>query len=116
MRGSERDGGATEAKDKRGGSDILRDLRGVLQVGRRPYHDGPRAQRSANSAVLQRRGGKPLRGQTENVQGASRDLAEQTQRGQEAAQALTQEAVAAYMDFMNSVFPVTGAAGRRTQE
>src|SRR3990170_4916590 len=57
-----------------------------------------------------------LRGQTENVQGASRDLTEQTQRGQEAAQALTQEAVAAYMDFMNSVFPVTGAAGRRTQE
>jgi hypothetical protein len=57
-----------------------------------------------------------LRGQTENVQGASRDLAEQTQRGQEAAQALTQEAVAAYMDFMNSVFPVTGAVGRRTQE
>lgn len=64
MRGSERDGGATDAKDKRGGSDILRE----------------------------------------------------TQRGQEAAQALTQEAVAAYMDFMNSVFPVTGAAGRRTQE
>lgn len=64
MRGSERDGGATDAKDKRGGSDNLRE----------------------------------------------------TQRGQEAAQALTQEAVAAYMDFMNSVFPVTGTAGRSTQE
>jgi hypothetical protein len=57
-----------------------------------------------------------LHGQTENVQVASRDLAEQTQRGQGAAQALTQEAVAAYVDFMNSLFTVTGAAGRRTQE
>jgi hypothetical protein len=55
-----------------------------------------------------------LRGQMENVQSASRDLVDQTQRGQEAAQVLTQESVAAYMDFVNSVFPGTGAPHRGT--
>lgn len=55
-----------------------------------------------------------LRGQTENVRAASQELAEQTQRGQEAAQALTQESVAAYVDFMNSMFPTAGATGRGT--
>ena len=55
-----------------------------------------------------------LRGQTENIQAASRDLVDQTQRGQEAAQTLTQESVAAYMDFVNSVFPGTGTPERGT--
>jgi hypothetical protein len=55
-----------------------------------------------------------LRGQMENIQSASRDLVDQTQRGQEAAQALTQESVAAYMDFVNSVFTGTGAPQRGT--
>ena len=55
-----------------------------------------------------------LRGQTENVQTASRELAEQTQRGQEAARALTQESVAAYMEFMNYMFPAAGATERGT--
>ncbi len=50
-----------------------------------------------------------LRGQTENIQAASGELAEQTRRGQESAQALMQESVGAYMDFMNSMFPVRGA-------
>ncbi|HZY57448.1 MAG TPA: hypothetical protein VFE09_06585 [Rubrobacteraceae bacterium] len=50
-----------------------------------------------------------LRGQTENIQAASGELAEQTRRGQESAQTLMQESVAAYMDFMNSMFPVRGA-------
>lgn len=49
-----------------------------------------------------------LRGQTENIITASRDLAEQTQKGQEAARALTQESVGTYMDFMSSLFPVRG--------
>ena len=49
-----------------------------------------------------------LRGQMENIQAASGELAEQTRRGQEAAQELTRESVAAYMDFVNSLFPVRG--------
>ena len=49
-----------------------------------------------------------LRAQTEGLLAASRDLAEQTQKGQEAAQALTQESVGAYMDFMSSLFPIRG--------
>lgn len=52
---------------------------------------------------------KNLRDQTDDILAASRDLAEQTQRGQEAAQALTQESIGAYIDFMNSLFPVRGA-------
>ncbi len=47
-----------------------------------------------------------LRGQTENIMTASQDLVEQTRRGQEAAQALVQESVGAYIDFTNSLFPV----------
>jgi hypothetical protein len=50
-----------------------------------------------------------LRDQSDNILSASRDLAEQTQRGQEAAQALTQESIGAYIDFMSSLFPVRGA-------
>ncbi len=52
---------------------------------------------------------KNLHDQTDDILAASRDLAEQTQRGQEAAQALTQESIGAYIDFMNSLFPVRGA-------
>jgi Na+/phosphate symporter len=52
--------------------------------------------------------GDNLRDQTANILTASRDLAEQTQRGQEAAQALTQESIGAYIDFMNSLFPIKG--------
>ncbi len=50
-----------------------------------------------------------LRNQTDNILAASRDLAEQTQSGQEAAQTLTQESIGAYIDFMSSLFPVRGA-------
>jgi hypothetical protein len=50
-----------------------------------------------------------LRDQRDNLLTASRDLTEQTQRGQEAAQALTQESIGAYIDFMRSLFPVRGA-------
>jgi hypothetical protein len=50
-----------------------------------------------------------LRDQTDNILSASRDLAEQTQRGQEAAQALTQESIGVYMDFMSSLFPIKGS-------
>lgn len=45
-----------------------------------------------------------LQRSTEEMRGASQDLAGQTQRGQEAAQQLTQESVSAYMDFVNSMF------------
>ena len=51
---------------------------------------------------------KNLRDQTDDILTASRDLAEQTQRGQEAAQTLTQESIGAYIDFMSSLFPVRG--------
>lgn len=51
-----------------------------------------------------------LRDQTDNILSASGDLAEQTQRGQEAAQALTQESIGAYIDFMSSLFPIKGSA------
>ena len=52
---------------------------------------------------------KNLRDQTDDILTASRDLAEQTRRGQEAAQTLTQESIGAYIDFMSSLFPVRGA-------
>jgi hypothetical protein len=50
-----------------------------------------------------------LRDQTDNILSVSQDLAEQTRRGQEAAQALTQESIGVYIDFINSLFPVRGA-------
>jgi Na+/phosphate symporter len=55
-----------------------------------------------------------LHGQAENMMSVSRDLAEQTQRGQEAAQTLMQESVGAYIEFMSSLFPV-GKAERDTE-
>ena len=38
------------------------------------------------------------------TRGASQEVAEQTQRAQEAARALTQETAGAYMEYMNSLF------------
>jgi uncharacterized protein YktB (UPF0637 family) len=45
-----------------------------------------------------------LRSQAENNREMTQQLAEQQQRQQEATQALTQESVGAYMDFVNSMF------------
>ena len=55
-----------------------------------------------------------LRRQAEETRGASQELADQTQRTQEAAQALTQESVDVYMDFLNSMFSFA-PEGRSTQ-
>ena len=54
-----------------------------------------------------------LQRMTEETRGASQDLAEQTQRAQQAAQALTQETAGAYMDFMNSLFNMSQGAVQR---
>ena len=45
-----------------------------------------------------------LRTQAENNRALAEDLVEQQKKQQEASQALTQESVNAYMDFLNSVF------------
>ncbi len=45
-----------------------------------------------------------LRGQAENNRALAEDLIEQQRKQQEAFQALTQESVNAYMDFLNSMF------------
>ncbi len=45
-----------------------------------------------------------LRTQAESNRAVAQDLAEQTQKGQEAGQILAQESVGAYMEFMNSMF------------
>jgi hypothetical protein len=45
-----------------------------------------------------------LRTQAEDTRQMTQQLADQQQRGTEAAQTLTQESVGAYMDFMNSMF------------
>ncbi len=45
-----------------------------------------------------------LRTQAEETQQMGQQLADHQQRGQEAAQQLTQESVQAYMDFINSMF------------
>ena len=45
-----------------------------------------------------------LRAQAEGTRQAGQQIAEQQQRQVEAAQALTQESVNAYMDFVNSMF------------
>ena len=45
-----------------------------------------------------------LRTQAENNRALSEDLVEQQRKQQEASQALTQESVNAYMDFLNSMF------------
>src|SRR3712207_6773126 len=45
-----------------------------------------------------------LRSQAEDNRQVTQQLADQQQRGVEAAQTLTQESVDAYMDFVNSMF------------
>jgi hypothetical protein len=45
-----------------------------------------------------------LRTQTEDNRAMTQELADQQRRTQEAGQALTQESVGAYMDFVNSIF------------
>jgi hypothetical protein len=45
-----------------------------------------------------------LRTQAENNRALAEDLIEQQRKTQEASQALTQESVNAYMDFLNSMF------------
>jgi len=45
-----------------------------------------------------------LHAQAENTRQMTQQLADQQQRQQEATQALTQESVGAYMDFINSMF------------
>jgi hypothetical protein len=52
------------------------------------------------------------RTQAESNRALAEDLIEQQQKQQEASQALTQESVNAYMEFLNSMFPF---AQRRTQ-
>jgi len=47
---------------------------------------------------------------TQETRGATQELAEQTQRGQEATRFLAQESVGAYMDFLNSMFSFSQAA------
>jgi polyhydroxyalkanoate synthesis regulator phasin len=48
-----------------------------------------------------------LRTQAENNRALAEDLIEQQRKTQEASQALTQESVNAYMDFLNSMFSYT---------
>ena len=48
-----------------------------------------------------------LRGQAESNRALADDIIEQQQKQQEASQALTQESVNAYMDFLNSMFSFT---------
>ena len=61
-----------------------------------------------------------LRRQAEETRGASQELAEQTERSQEAARALAQKSVDVYRDFLNSMFSVaqggTQAAERGATE
>src|SRR5215212_2328674 len=45
-----------------------------------------------------------LRSQAEGTRQAGQQIADQQQRAMEAGQTLTQEAVSAYMDFVNSMF------------
>jgi hypothetical protein len=53
---------------------------------------------------------------TEETQGASQELAEQTQKAQEAAQTLAQESTGAYMEFMNSMLTMSQGAMQRGAE
>ena len=57
-----------------------------------------------------------LQRMTQEMQGASQELADQTQRAQEAARTLTQESAEVYMDFMNSLFSMSQGAVRRGAE
>jgi hypothetical protein len=55
-----------------------------------------------------------LRTQAENNRALAEDLIEQQRKQQEASQALTQESVNAYMDFLNSMFALRGKGTRTT--
>lgn len=57
-----------------------------------------------------------LQRMTEETQGASQELAEQTQRAQEAARTLAQESTGAYMEFMNSMLTMSQGAMQRGAE
>src|SRR5215207_6783555 len=57
-----------------------------------------------------------LQRMTEETRGASQELTEQTQRAQEAARTLTQEATGAYMIFMNSLFAMSRGGVQRGAE
>jgi general stress protein YciG len=57
-----------------------------------------------------------LQRMTEQTRGTSQELAEQTQRAQEAARTLAQESTGAYMDFMNSLFTMSQGAVQRGAE
>src|SRR5215216_7403951 len=57
-----------------------------------------------------------LRTHAEDIRQTSEQLADHQQRGQEAAQQLTQESVQAYMDFINSMFSFSQEAGPRAAE
>jgi hypothetical protein len=54
-----------------------------------------------------------LQRMTEETRGASQELAEQTQRAQEAVRTLTQETAGVYADFMNSLFAMSQGALQR---
>jgi len=58
-----------------------------------------------------------LQRMTEETQGASQELTDQTERAQQAVQTLTQETAGAYTNFLNSLLPISqGATGRSTRE
>jgi hypothetical protein len=57
-----------------------------------------------------------LQRMTEERRGASQELAEQTQRAQEATRTLAQESTGAYMDFMNSLLTMSQGVGQRGAE
>ena len=60
-----------------------------------------------------------LQTQAQDTREMTQALADQQQRGQEAAQQLTQESVSAYMEFMNSLFSMSQAgpeAAKRAEE
>jgi hypothetical protein len=56
-----------------------------------------------------------LRTQAENNRALAEDLIEQQRKQQEASQALTQESVNAYMDFLNSMFPFAQGSTQAAQ-
>jgi hypothetical protein len=57
-----------------------------------------------------------LRTQTEDTRQMSQQLADQQRRTQEAGQALTQESVGTYMDFVNSIFSFYQGSVQEEQE
>jgi len=59
-----------------------------------------------------------LQMRTEEIRGASQELADQIKRAQKAAQTLTQETAGVYMDFMNALLAMSqgGAVQREAEE